>query len=149
MKRLLALFVGLCLTATAAAQTAPIFKDAKLRTQEGEKTKETDVRLRYDETSLSLLPSGGKKELRDTPIRTIAYTEITAAEYTFGKSPRVTAALLVSPLFLFNSSKSHWLTVKTANDYANLRLDKSNYKLVMAELEKRSKITVESVGEDK
>ena len=55
----------------------------------------------------------------------------------------------MSPLVLFNRSKSHWLTVKTGDDYALLRLDKSNYKLVMAELEKRAHLTVASVGENK
>jgi hypothetical protein len=88
-----------------------------------------------------------KKKPEKNP--TMKYSDITAGEYTFGKSPRVSAALLVSPLFLFSSSKSHWLTVKSRNDYVLLRLDKNNYKLVIAELEKRVGIKVESVGENK
>jgi hypothetical protein len=41
------------------------------------------------------------------------------------------------------------LTIKTGDDYALLRLDKKNYKLVIAELEKRAHITVASIGENK
>jgi hypothetical protein len=39
--------------------------------------------------------------------------------------------------------------VHTGTDYAVLRLEKTNYKLVLAELEKRSGKKVESIGENK
>lgn len=149
MKRMIAVVAASLVAATIIeAQSAPIqeFKDAKLQIQQGDKHKEIDSVLRYEPEALSIRPNDKKQAEAG---RALKYSDVISAEYTFGKSPRVSAALLVSPMFLFNSSKSHWLTVKTADDYALLRLDKSNYKLVIAELEKRAHITVASVGENK
>ena len=130
----------------AYAQQPPTFKDEKLQVQQGDKREEIDASVRYEPAALIIQPND-KKLSRSA--RTLKYTDITGAEYSFGKSPRVAAALLVSPLFLFNSSKSHWLTIKTGDDYALLRLDKKNYKLVIAELEKHAHIAVASIGENK
>jgi hypothetical protein len=124
------------------------FKDAKVREQQGDKTADIDARLQYGSDALVIAKSNSTPQ-KPAILKTLKYSDITGAEYTFGKSPRVSAAVFVSPFFLMNSSKSHWLTVKAAGDYALLRLDKSNYKLVLAELEKRSGVKVESIGEDK
>lgn len=131
-----------------SSPTAPVtsFKDASLLIEQGDKHKDVDVELRYESDALVIQPKDKKEAAAG---RTFKYADVASAEYSFGKSPRVSAALLVSPLFLFNSSKSHWLTVKTGDDYVWMRLDKSNYKLVIAELEKRTRITVASVGENK
>lgn len=142
----LGLFVVSLAPPLTAAETTPVFKDARLQVQQGEKQKEVDATLRYEAAALVVQPTD-KKQIDAT--RTINYADVTSAEYTFGTSPRISAALLVSPLFLFSHSKSHWLNVKTATDYALLRLNKSNYKLVIAELEKRTHVTVASVGENK
>ena len=125
---------------------AAVFNDVKVLIQEGEKRKDVEAFLRFEADSLVVQPKEKKQAAAE---RTFPYADIKSGEYSFGKSPRVSAALLVSPFFLFSASKSHWLTVKTADDYALLRLDKSNYKLVIAELEKRAHITVASIGENK
>jgi len=135
-------------SAMLAQSPTVAFKDAKLREQIGDKTKDSDAVLMYNDAAL-MIHAGDSSLKKPHILKTIAYSDTTGAEYTFGKSPRVSAALLVSPLFLFNSSKSHWLTVHTGTDYAVLRLDKSNYKLVLAEFEKRTGKKVESVGENK
>ena len=122
------------------------FNDVTLLVQEGDKRKDIDSFLLFQPEALAVQPKDKKQAQR---LRTLAYADVKTAEYSFGKSPRVSAALLVSPFFLFSASKSHWLTVKTSDDFALLRLDKSNYKLVIGELEKRAKITVASVGENK
>jgi hypothetical protein len=133
-----------------AAKGRPLqFDDAKLTYQQGSDKKEVDCAVIYDDDTMTIAPYKLKKSQPD-PTVAMRYVDIASAEYTYGKSPRVAAALLVSPLFLFSNSKSHWLTVKAkSGDYALVRLDKGNYKLVMAELEKRAKIKVESVGEGK
>jgi hypothetical protein len=131
---------------TQAATPKPMeFKDAQLQTQEGDKTRQTDCTLRYEDVQLVIVIDKKKPEKNVT----LKYEDITSGDYTFGKSPRVAAALLVSPLFLFSSSKSHWLTVKTKDEFALLRLDKGNYKLAIAELEKRAHVTVAAIGEAK
>jgi hypothetical protein len=142
------LLLGVGGAAVIAQSPTVAFKDAKIREQVGDKTKDSDALLMYNDTALVI--HAGDSSLK-TPhiLKTITYGDVTGAEYTFGKSPRVSAALLVSPLFLFNSSKSHWLTVHTAADYAVLRLEKNNYKLVLAEFEKRTGKRVESIGENK
>jgi hypothetical protein len=131
-------------TLGAAQSAAPVFKWEKLQIQDGEDTKQINVTVVYEDTGLRL--TSYKNAI---PERVIPYSEITSAEYTFGKSPRVSAALLVSPLFLFSSSKSHWLNIKHANDYTLLRVEKGHYKLMIAELEKRAAVTVQATGEDK
>ena len=67
-----------------------------------------DVSRRYESDALVIQP----KDKKEAAAGRTLYADVASAEYSFGKSPRVSAALLVSPLFLFNSSKSHWLTVK-------------------------------------
>jgi hypothetical protein len=136
--------------AAQPANAKPLqFDGAKLTYQQGSDKKEVDCAVIYGDDTMTIAPYKLKKSQPD-PTVAMKYADIASAEYTFGKSPRVAAALLLSPLFLFSSSKSHWLTVKAkSGDYALLRLDKGNYKLVMAELEKRARIKVESVGEGK
>jgi hypothetical protein len=127
---------------------ATMFRNAQLRQQQGDKTKDAYVTLGFESNQFvvqEVTPNGKSGGV----LKTLDYRDVKAAEYTFGKSPRVAAAILVSPFFLASSSKSHWLTIKSQNDYALLRLDKSNYKLVIAELEKRTGIRVEDVGENK
>jgi len=148
MKHFLIVLVFIASASPTFAQPTVAFKDAKLREQVGEKTKDEDAVLMYNETALVIHASDSSLK-KPHILKTIPYADVTNAEYTFGKSPRVSAALLVSPLFLFNSSKSHWLTVHTGTDYAVVRLEKNNYKLVLAEFEKRSGKKVESVGENK
>lgn len=53
----------------------------------------------------------------------------------------ILTGLVVIP-FLFVKKKSHWLTVRTADDYVLMRLDRENYRQVMSEFEiKKVKIT--------
>jgi hypothetical protein len=146
--RPLALAVLLSLLVSPVIAQDPQFNDAKLTVQRGDKSEQTDVILRYRPDSLAITAKKVDKDKPD-PSKVYPYSAITGAEYSYGKHVRLKAAILVSPLFLLNNSKSHWLTVKTATDYSILRLDKRNYKLVMAELEKRAKIKVEALGEDK
>jgi hypothetical protein len=152
MVRIALLSVVFALIAQSAAGQAakqPQFGRAYLSVQEGSVTQHKAVILVYDADALYIWPSL-PKGTPDKPLLRFAYNEIASGEYTFGKSPRVAAGLLVTPFFLFSNSKSHWLTIKTANgDYALLRLDKGNYKLVMAELEKQARITVRDIGENK
>jgi hypothetical protein len=150
-RRLVAVVACILISAidiSVLAQSAMVFKDAKIREQVGDKTKDSDALLMYNDASL-VIHAGDSSLKKPHVLKTINYVDVTGAEYTFGKSPRVSAALLVSPLFLLNASKSHWLTVHTGGDYAVLRLDKNNYKLVMAEFEKRTGKKVESIGENK
>ena len=75
------------------------------------------------------------------------------------------AAAAISPLLLLgvvpwmaipagiavgkSKSKRHWLTIKTGDDYAVLKLDKDNRKLVIPAIETRTSVKVEDIGEKK
>ena len=108
------------------------------------KAEMVDIKLSFEATEVSATEKKKNGERRALP-----YTAIQTGEYSYTKSPRVSAALLVSPLFLFNSSKSHWLTLKGPDGYIVLRLDKSHFRTVIAEVEHRAKIKVVTLEGEK
>ncbi len=122
------------------------FKDAKLTVADGDKSKEVDVTVRFGADKMQMVKGDGDKRvsLKDLP-----YAACKSAEYSYSKSPRWKSGLLVSPFLFMSSGKKHWLMVKTADDYALMHLDKSNYKLVLAEFETRTGVKVEAEGENK
>jgi hypothetical protein len=120
------------------------FQKSKISVTVGDKTKEFDVIVRYDPSSLAIMDKGSGQTTR-----TFSYGEIKGAEYSYAKSPRWKTALLVSPLFLFTSGKKHWFLVQGTGDYALLHLDKSNYRLILAAFEARTGLKVETVTDTK
>jgi hypothetical protein len=110
----------------------------------GDKTKEVDVIFRFGEQKMQLINTKVRESYKD-----LAYADCKSAEYSYSKSPRWKSGLLVSPFLFLSSGKKHWFMVKTANDYALLHLDKSNYKMILAEFETRTGVKVETEGEDK
>jgi hypothetical protein len=94
--------------------------------------------------------------------KTFLYTDIKSAEYSYSKNPRWktglglgAASIIFPPLLLvaipvgFTKHRRHWLTVRTENDYAVLKLSKSTRKLFMPTFETKSGVKIEAVGEDK
>jgi len=139
------LTIGILLGAVTGAQAPPqAFPKAKLNLQDGEKKKEIEATVRYDESALLIID---KKTSQ--PLKTMPYASMKGAEYSFAKSPRWKTALLVSPLFLFTSGKKHWFMVQTNDDYALVQLDKSNYKMVLAAFETKTGKKVETVADTK
>lgn len=127
------------------AQTpAEAFQKSRISVTVGDKTKESDVIVRYDPSSLAIM---GKNS--GQTIKTFPYGEIRGGEYSYAKSPRWKTALFVSPLFLFTSGKKHWFLVQGSGDYALLHLDKSNYRLILAAFESRTGLKVETVTDTK
>ena len=58
-------------------------------------------------------------------------------------------ALFVAIPLGFSKHRRHWLTIRTDNDFAVLKLSKSNRKFIIPAFETKSGVTVEAVGEDK
>ncbi len=87
--------------------------------------------------------------------KSFPYESIKSAEYSNSKHPRwkagIGAAIAVGvfalPLF-FMKGKKHWLTIKTGDDYAILRLDKDNYKIILPTFEARTGKKVETVEDE-
>lgn len=147
--------------AQAAPRGAEVFEKVEMVFVSGDETETIKVRLRLAGDALVV-------ESRKTGevLKRFAYADIRAAEYSYSKHPRWKAgagtaagALLFAPLALialpvaiplaFSKSKRHWLTVRTGQDYAVLRLDKEARKLIIPAFEVRSGVKVEPVGENK
>lgn len=147
--RLVALvIVAALLTHSFAA--ADTFTNVKLMVNTGEKAEEQDAVLRFEDAALTIYGRGGML------LKTLAYADIKGAEYSYSKSPRwksgIGAAIAVGifalPVF-FMKGKKHWLTIAAEGDFAVLRLDKKNYKLILPTFEARTGRRVEAVSEEK
>ncbi len=164
LKYYLSLLLFLCVTANGFsfvfAQTSnkeEKYEKVQIMTSDGQKAKETSVRLRFlaDEMQIESV-SDGKL------LKTFKYSTIKDAEYSYSKSPRWktglglgAASLLFLPLLFvaipvgFTKHRRHWLTVKTENDYAVLKLSKGNRRFIIPALETRTGIAVKANGETK
>jgi hypothetical protein len=103
--------------------TAEEFEKAKLTVPDGDKTKQRDVILRYNSTSLTLLD----KKTRET-LKAIRFEAITGVDYTYRTADR-----------------RHWFSLGEAEGYTQLQLDKDNYRQVIEAFEARTGRRVEGV----
>ena len=107
--------------------------------------------LLFEEEHLAILD----KEDRSTR-KNFGYKVIQSAEYSYSKAPRwksggalaIAVGVLAIPLFFFKGKK-HWLTIQGGEDFAVLHLDKKNYKAIIAALETKTGVNVETVEETK
>jgi hypothetical protein len=148
MRKIIALALLLALLPHVAG--ADQFHKVKMIVNTGEKGEEQDVILRFDPDAMVVFSRSG------TELKVFAYEDIQAADYSYSKSPRwktgigmaVAVGIFALPIF-FMKGKKHWLTVRTDKDFALLRLDKENYKLIIPTFEARSGKKVELVAEGK
>ena len=143
----LAVLVSLLGQSVASADT---FRNVKLMVNTGEKAEEQNAVLHFGDDALTVYGKGG------AILKTFKYADIKSGEYSYSKSPRwksgIGAAIAVGvfalPVF-FMKGKKHWLTIAAEKDFAVLRLDKKNYKLILPAFEARTGKTVEAVAEEK
>ncbi len=150
MRRPAAIVIVAALLASHAsllAQSAGAeFRQAKLMVNDNGRIKSADVVLRLEDEQL-VIQSGS------TPVRTLPYKTLRGAEYTYTKKPRwkegIGMGLLIGafalPIF-FLSGKTHWLTIHGEDQFVQLKLDKSNYKLFLPAFESRSGVKVETIA---
>jgi len=118
---------------------------------EGKKSKEVNSTLNFGDKSFRLVsnkPGLVSKEM--------TYSEIKTADYSYSKKPllstggavamAILTGLIVLP-FLFMKKKQHWLTVRTDNDYAVMKLDKENFRQIQSEFEIK-KVKITTLNED-
>lgn len=110
----------------------------------GDDTKEINSELTFNDDKLTVL-----SDKKDLLRKEFAYGEIKAADYSCSKKPMwktgVISAMFLGPFaapFFFIRKKSHWMTIRTADDFVVLKLEYKNYKKIIGELESR-KIEVE------
>jgi len=142
--KLLTTLAVVALSSTVFAQTDAFFDKSQLSVQINGETESVETLLRFDGDSFDIVAKKSK-----AIIKSYAYPDVKSLEYSYAKSPRWKTAIFVSPLFLFTSGKKHWLLTQGPNDFAMLRLDKSNYKLILATLESKTGKPVQIVGDEK
>lgn len=138
------------------AQNAPSFSKIELLVPNGNKVEEKSVVVKFTADSMIIAAKDSQFN------KTFLYSDIKTAEYSYSKNPRWktglglgAASIVFPPLLLiaipigFTKHRRHWLTIKTENEYAVLKLSKSTRKLFMPTFETKSGITIEAVGEDK
>jgi hypothetical protein len=136
--------------AFAQTNTASTFKVQTL-VSNGKKSKEENSTLKFSETSFS-----ASKRNNNTLIKELNYADVVSADYSYSKKPLLSTGgavamaiftgLLVLP-FLFVKKKQHWISVRTANDYVVMRLDRENYRQVLNEFQVH-KVEVKTIDED-
>ena len=126
------------------------FHNVRLMVNTGGKAEEQEAVLSLEDEAIVVRSVGG------TVLKTLPYAEITSLEYSYSKSPRwksgAVAAVFVGvfaiPIF-FMKGKKHWLTAVAGQEFALLRLDKNNYKIIIPALEAKTGMDVATVLEEK
>ncbi len=131
------------------------FNKIELLVPEGKKVAEHSVTVTFLDDRIEIAAKG-------SPVKSFRYNEIREAEYSYTKNPRwktgmgIGAASLVFPPLLlialpiaFSKHRRHWLMIRTGDDFAVLKLSKSNRKLIIPTFETRSGVNVAGVGDQK
>ncbi len=134
----------------------PTFNKVKILQQEGDEINQRSVIVTFLEDEITINSDENNVN------KTFKYADIKNVEYSYSKTPRWKSglglgatAVLFPPILLvaiplgFTKHKRHWLTIKTEDDYAVLKLSKGDRKIFMPTFETKSGITIEAVGEDK
>jgi hypothetical protein len=134
---------------TGEATSTTQFEGAQysMKMPDEKKTKQVDGTLILDSSAKAArFVAKSKTEVE------IPYGSITSLLYERTATPRYSAAILVSPLFLFSKSKKHYLTIQYKNgegkgQFALIRFDKKNWQSAVAAVEAQTGIKVERVEE--
>lgn len=138
---------------TAPAQLAFAETDYKVKAliSNGRKPKEELLMLKFKETSFSAV-----KLKKKVAVKEFNYADVISADYSYSKKPVFSPTAVIAAIFvvgvlaaplLFLKKKTHWLSVRTADDYLVLRLNGKNHRAILDEFFSR-KITVNYVYED-
>jgi hypothetical protein len=145
------------LSVKAQSRAADVsFNEVELLVQNGNDTDEKSVRFRLETDSLTIASGNG------AITKTFRYSDIVSAEYSYSKNPRWktglglgAAAVVFPPLWFvavpmaFSKHRRHWLTIRTNDDFAVLKLSKSTRKMLIPAFETKSGVGVKGVGEEK
>ena len=120
------------------------FPKTKHVIQDGEKDKEIEIALVLTGGAILL-----KHRKQEQVFATIPFDTIQDITYERSSHARIKTALLLSPWALFSKGKKHWLTVTykvgDVSDFILLKLDKKEYKRILAATEARTGQTIERV----
>jgi hypothetical protein len=125
------------------------FKSLNFMHQEGEKLKDHKARITFTDEKI-LITDEDKPEkatFADIPIASIDKITYEKSAHTRWKT-----GILLSPFALMSKGKKHWLTIQykknDKEDFVMLRMDKSNYQMIIATMEAKTGKSVEKILED-
>jgi len=78
----------------------------------------------------------------------IPFSELEEITYEKSSHPRWKTAIFLTPWALLSKGKKHWLTLEWGNEYCILRLDKNNYRAIIAALEAKTGLEVQWIVEN-
>ena len=143
-RRFVSLFtiISLFLVASTFAGAVSSTYDVELVVGQGKKSVETDADITFNEASFTVVPD--KASFKEST-KEFKYTDIKNADHSYSKKPMlsgggaIATALLVGFIFalpfLFIKKKKHWMTVRTENDFAVIKLGDNNYRQIVSEFE--------------
>lgn len=136
MKKLI--FFILILSQIAFTQTTPSQYEAELLKNPntgGKDTREVNAVLVFEENALKIVSRRKKENFKE-----FKYSDIKYVEHSYSKSPlstdstkSVIIALLIANPFLYTEKEKHWLTILTQNDFAVLKIENDNWRLLKME----------------
>ncbi len=147
------LFVIIGTSVTVAAD-AIIVKKVDFFEMRGDKEKKLDARLELDPEAKILTLSDEKNGIEKATYAVSPYSQINRIVYERSSHRRYKSGLLVTPWLLFSKGKKHWLTIEfddVADQQQNFvctRLDKNNYRRIIASLEAGIGLEVEEIIKD-
>ena len=161
MKYLITVVTLISLTSPVASlgrnNTVTFFEDIELIEPNGDNLRETSVRVIFDENAMRLISRSNGAVLKEW-----SYDTIKSAEYSYTKNPRWktglglgAAGVLFPPLWLiaipigFTKHRRHWVTIRTGDDYAVLKVGKGVRKVFMPAFETRTSVQIKALGDDK
>jgi hypothetical protein len=158
LQRSIALILFLSFAAAAMPPgTLYSFENIELMQPKGDAMRETDVRVVFDEGSMRVVSRSNGSVLKEW-----SYDQIKSAEYSYTKNPRWktglglgAAGIVFPPLLLiaipvgFTKHRRHWVTIRTDDDFAVLKVGKGVRKLFMPAFETRTSVQIKALGDDK
>jgi hypothetical protein len=162
MKRFFALLVMTAMVAAPIAAHAgrgdvTQFENIDMIEPNGSKVRELEVRVVFDADAVRVLSRSNGSVLKEWK-----YDEIKSAEYSYTKNPRWktglglgAAGVLFPPLWFiaiplgFTKHRRHWVTIRTADDFAVLKVGKSVRKIFIPAFETKTAVNVQALGDDK
>ena len=137
--------------------TVTFFENIELMEANGDNLRETSVRVIFDENAMRVISRSNGAVLKEW-----SYDTIKSAEYSYTKNPRWktglglgAAGVLFPPLWLiaipigFTKHRRHWVTIRTGDDYAVLKVGKGVRKVFMPAFETRTAVQIKALGDDK
>lgn len=139
----------------SASSTAPvIFKKVDYFIQEGEDELDFDARMTLDPNTKMLMLADEDKGQAEATFAIIPYGQIKNVVYEYSKHRRWGAGLLLTPWALLTKGKKHWMTIEfegvaeLPQNFIYMRLDKNNFRQIIAAIEGGVGLEVERLADE-